>query len=219
MFYKGRIDEIKRVVVSDPSYGKDVWCRYECTKLAWGKPWNVQLAVNEVVTPYEDFTCKGVGFGLLLVSGSVLQEACRLEPDGSSFSYPSKLISLKETEIGMDTACVALGINSVADEISASKGSWQPPCALRTLTDGMFGVVYEGTNYGYTHLIYVDGYLDEDTGYSVEDIVRYLTAAFEIKDLQLVQEKQGLDAQIAEAGKQVEEPSGPAKDSGRGERA
>lgn len=217
MFYKGKIDEVRKVVVSDPSYGKDVDCRYECTNPATGKPWSVQLAVNEVITPYEDFTCKGVGFGLLLVSGSVPQGACRLEADGSSFSYP-KLISLKETEIGMDTACVALGINSVADEISASAGAWQPPCALRTLTDGMFGTVYEGSCYGKTHLIYVDGYLDEDAGYSIEDIVRYLTSTFEIKDLQLVQEKVSLDDKITEAGKQVGASSGPAKDSGRDER-
>ena len=29
MKYKGKIEKIKHIVVSDPAYDKDVWCRYE----------------------------------------------------------------------------------------------------------------------------------------------------------------------------------------------
>lgn len=196
MFYKGKIEKINKLVVSDPSYGKDVWCRYECDNAATGLPWNVQLSVNNVVNEYEGFTCKGVEFGLLLYTGN--EKLCTLKQDGNSFSYPA-FVKTKEFEIGMDTACVAMGINEHADDIIASHGDWQPGCALKTLTDGMFGSVYEGTCYGKTHLMYISGYLDEDTGYSVEDIVQYLTSSFEIKDLELVKDVPALEDKIADA--------------------
>lgn len=48
-----------------------------------------------------------------------------------------------------------------------------------------FGYVYEGTNKDTNEMnfIYISGYLDEDTGYSIEDIIDYISHSFEIKKL------------------------------------
>lgn len=212
MFYNGKIDKINKLVVSDPSYGAAVSCRYECNNAASGKPWNVQLAIANTESAYEGFTCRGVEFGMLLTSGSLPSGHGILSADGASFSCPERL-SIKEYEIGMDTACVALGINACADEINASCGAWQPPCALKTLTDGLFGSVFEGTYSGATHLVYISGYLDEDTGYSVDDIVKYLSSTFEFKDLQIVKEKASLDDRIGEANQSKRSSEEPEKNT------
>ena len=94
-------------------------------------------------------------------------------------------IKLEETEIGMDTACVALGINEKADEIIELRDEWQPECSLNTLTDGIFGTVKEGTAKGnHPVFIWISGYLDEDTGYSIEEIIDYLQYQFNITELE-----------------------------------
>lgn len=201
MFYKGQIEKINKVVVSDPSYKEGVWCRYESDKVDNSGPWRVQMVVNEYADNVDGYEIKGIDFSLLLSSSLIFAKTCNLSKDGSSFSHP-KPLEMKETEIGMDTACIALGINEVADEIKASIDKWQPDCALKTLTDGMFGNVIEGSHEGVGYLLYISGYLDEDTGYSVEDIVQYLTSAFKIKDLQLVKDEPSIDEKIADA-KQV----------------
>lgn len=199
MFYKGQIEQINKVVVSDPSYKEDVWCRYESQNFASG-PWNVQLSVNDITDSINGFELKGVRFNILLHIGD--KNRCELHMDGSGFSLPADL-EAKEYEIGMDTACVALGINDVADEIKASREEWKPGCGLNTLTDGFFGDVYEGSYNGKIHLLCVSGYLDEDTGYSVDDIVNYLSSNFKIENLELVKDKLALEDEIAKA-KEIE---------------
>lgn len=199
MFYKGNIEQIKKVIVSDPSYKEGVWCRYESNKFDPRAHWRVQMAVNEV-------SGNGVDFAMLLTSNALIGKGCVLNKDGCSFSHPERL-DMKETDIGMDTACIALGVNDVADEIKASINEWQPDCALKTLTDGIFGDVVEGSYKGFVFLLYIGGYLDKDTGYSVKDIVQYLSSSFKIKNLELVKDEQGIEDKIAEAeGKK--DPSG-----------
>ena len=95
-------------------------------------------------------------------------------------------IELKETEIGMDTACVAIGINEKADEIIELRDDWQPECSLNTLTDGLFGTVKEGKLQDHTVFIWLSGYLDEDTGYSIEEIIDYLQYQLNITELEKV---------------------------------
>lgn len=206
MFYKGKIDQINKVVVSDPSYKEGVWCRYESDAVDSNGPWRVQLAVNEVTDNVEGYEFKGIDFAVLLSSSLIFEKTCNLTKDGSSFSHP-KPLEMKETEIGMDTACIALGINDIADEIKASIDEWQPDCALKTLTDGMFGNVYEGSHEGIVYLLYISGYIDEDAGYSVEDIVEYLSSAFKIKELELVKDEPELKDIITEA-ESLKESSG-----------
>lgn len=202
MFYNGQIEKINKVVVSDPSYKEGVWCRYESNQIDSGGPWRVQMAINEVSDHVDGFDIKGVEFALLLSSSLLSKKPCELSKEGSSYLVPMtlhKMLKMKETEVGMDTACVALGVNEVADEIKASRDEWQPDCALKTLTDGMFGNVQEGSVNGSICLLYISGYLDEDTGYSVQDIVNYLSTNFKIKDLELVKEKPALEDEITKA--------------------
>ena len=84
----------------------------------------------------------------------------------------------------MDTACVALGINEKADEIIELRADWQPECSLNTLTDGLFGTVKEGKIQDHTVFIWLSGYLDEDTGYSIEEIIDYLQYQLNITELE-----------------------------------
>ena len=184
MRYKGKIKELNHIVISDPSYDKDVWCRYEKDNLK-EKNWNVDIDIHPTVDKIEDFTIKGTEFFLLLSKDKRLSE---LRENGT-IRYLSGL-EIKETEIGMDTACVALGINGKADEIIELRDDWQPECSLNTLTDGLFGTVKEGIlNDNHTVFIWLSGYLDEDTGYSIEEIVDYLQYQLNIVDLEKDKEK------------------------------
>lgn len=184
MRYKGKIKELNHIVISDPSYDKDVWCRYEKDNLK-EKNWNVDIDIHPTVDKIEDFTIKGTEFFLFLSKDKRLSE---LRENGT-IRYLSGL-EIKETEIGMDTACVALGINEKADEIIELRDDWQPECSLNTLTDGIFGTVKEGKlNDNHTVFIWLSGYLDEDTGYSIEEIVDYLQYQLNIVDLEKDKEK------------------------------
>lgn len=199
MFYKGQIEKINKVVISDPSYKEGVWCRYESKSFPKMEgPWNVQLAINNYTEDYGDFVAKGVEFSMMLTSSIFSNDNFKLDENGKQFSY-LPFVKLKETEIGLDTACVALGANEYADEIKSCVDDWQPSCGLKTLTDGTFGAVQEGTYDGKVHMLFFNGYFDEDTGYSIEDIVNYLSTNFEIKDLELVKDKPALEDEIAKA--------------------
>lgn len=184
MRYKGKIKELNHIIISDPSYDENVTCRYEKDNLK-EKNWNVDIDIHPTIDKIEDFTIKGTEFFLLLSKDKRLSE---LRENGT-IRYLSGL-EIKETEIGMDTACVALGINEKADEIIELRDDWQPECSLNTLTDGIFGTVKEGKlNDNHTVFIWLSGYLDEDTGYSIEEIVDYLQYQLNIVDLEKDKEK------------------------------
>lgn len=182
MRYKGKIKELNHIVVSDPTYEKDVWCRYERENLN-EENWLVNIDIKPSIEEYKDFTIKGTEFFLFLCKDKNWAE---LKENGT-ISY-LKGIELNEIDIGMDTACVALGIDENAKEIIESQGEWQPECALNTLTDGTFGTVKEGKiENGENNdivFIWISGYLDEDTGYTMEDIIDYLQEQFNITELE-----------------------------------
>ena len=136
--YKGKIKELNHIIISDPSYDESVTCRYENNNLK-EKDWYVDIDIKPTVDEIEDLTIKGTEFFLFLSKDRRLSE---LRENGA-IRYLSG-IELKETEIGMDTACVAIGINEKADEIIELRDDWQPECSLNTLTDGLFGTVKEG---------------------------------------------------------------------------
>lgn len=174
MKFNGICKEVNKLVVSDPSYAEGIWCRYERNDIN-GKNWKVIGFINDSKEEYEGIAINGKEFTVALCAPDALGFV-QLHDDGS-FAYAAKN-NIKEYTIGMDTACVALGINGQADEIKASHGEWQPDCSLRTLTDGEFGSVQEGTYNGQVKFIVISGYLDEDTGYTTEDILNYLSSAF-----------------------------------------
>ena len=71
-----------------------------------------------------------------------------------------------------------------AKKIIDLRDDWQPECSLNTLTDGIFGTVKEGKAKDNVVFIWLSGYLDEDTGYSIEDIVDYLQYQLNITELE-----------------------------------
>lgn len=183
MRYKGKIKELEHIVISDPSYDETVTCRYERNNLEKDN-WLVDIDINQVVIPItEEFNAKGTEFFLFLYKSPQL---CKLRENGT-ISYLNG-IKLEKTDIGLDTACVALGINEKADEIIDCIDDWQPDCFLQTLTDGIFGTVKEGKINDDIVFIWISGYLDEDTGLSIEEIIDYLEYQLNITELTKVKE-------------------------------
>lgn len=173
---KGLIENLNHIVISDPSYKKDVWCRYEKNDLS-EKNWKVDLQIYPVKTKYKDYDIGGTEFYLLLQKD---KRDCKIDEEGT-IRYLSD-IEIKDYTIGMDTACIALGINDSAKEIIDSREDWQPECAIRTGTDGTFGEVTEGIKDGKLCFLLVTGYFDEDFC-NENNIFDYLKEHFEIKDL------------------------------------
>jgi len=179
MNYRGKIKDINHIVISDPSYEEGVWCRYEKKNLN-EKDWFVDIEINDINEEYKGFTIKGTEYRLLLQSDR--DNAEMLE---GAISH-SKKIKIEKIDIGVDTACVALGINEYADEIINSKDEWQPDCSLKTLTDGIVGEVIEGKKDGKMALLFIAGSLCEDVEYTKEAILSYLVEQFKIEDLEKV---------------------------------
>ena len=177
MRYKGKIKELNHIVISDPSYNKQVIDRYEKNNLK-EKNWTIEIDIKEVEEHIEDYTTKGIEFFLLL---SKYKDLTKLQEEGKIEHI--RETHFKETKICVDTACIALGIDEKANEIIESQNVWQPECSINTLSDGLFGVVREGILNDETICLFVYGYLDEDTDYSIEDIIEYLQNQLNITDL------------------------------------
>lgn len=176
MKYKGKIDNINHIVISDPMYKEGVWCRYEKKDLNL-KDWIVNLGIYPTEMKLDDFLIKGTNFFLLLQEN---ENACSLSDDWN-LSY-LKDIELKEYTIGMDSACVALGINNNAKKIINSKEEWQPSCAIKTGTDGIFGEISEGLKDDKLSFLLITGYVEEEF-INQNELFEYLKNQFEITDL------------------------------------
>ena len=179
MRYKGKIDYINHIVVSDPTYNKDVWCRYEKNDLD-EKNWIVDLSIDLVREKVGDYIIKSYYFELLLKK---TEYDCELM-DGGNVTY-SKRNKTNQYDIGIDTACISLGINEYANEIINSKEEYQPECSLNTGADGMFGNVLEGVKNKKINFILISGYFDESI-IEEHDLLDYLERQFKIKDLIVV---------------------------------
>lgn len=173
---KGKIDNINHIVISDPIYDKNVWCRYEKNNLK-EKNWIVNLDICSTETKTDDYNIKGIEFLLLIKKN---EYDCEIDEDGN-LSY-LKDIKLKDYTIGTDSACVALGLNDNAKKIINSKDEWQPLCAIRTGTDGAFCDVSEGIKDGELCFLFVTGYFDEEF-ISQNELFCYLVNQFQIKEL------------------------------------
>lgn len=178
MRYKGKINELNHIIISDPSYDESVTCRYEKTNLK-EKNWLIDIDIKPVEDKIENLTIKGTEFFLFLCKDKKLGE---LRENGT-ISY-LRGITLNEIDIGIDTACVALGINEKANEIVSARDDWQPECSLKTLSDGIFGTVKEGKIGENVVFIWLSGYLCEDTDYSIDEIVDYIEHQLNIVELQ-----------------------------------
>lgn len=174
MKYRGKIDKINHIVLSDPSYLSGSNYRYEKDNLKL-KDWNVYLDVD-TLDDGED-----ISFVLILYENDGL-----INIKDGQMMFPERFYDNK-CLLGMDTACIALGINDHAKEILNSSDEWQPPCAIRTGMDGIFGEVQEGVDGNKLKYIMVNGLVDVSL-ISEEEIFNYLVENFEIKDLNLEKE-------------------------------
>lgn len=180
MKYNGKIKEVNHIVISDPSYGQDVSCRYDKNEIN-GKNWNVNISISEISVPmFDEINLQGIQFFVLLSKENEIKEL----DDNGSFAF-HKRNKINDYEIGIDTACVSIGLNEFADEINNSGELYLTDMSLNTLSDGMFGTVKEGINNGEVNFVWISGFLDEDTGYSIEDIIRYLEYQLKIENLEL----------------------------------
>ena len=188
MKFNGRIDNLRSFVATDPSYESKVWCRYEVHPES-NKPWKAQVLLRDIdeMVHDDDFNAdyhiQGVDFSLFLCD---VDHKFKLYDDGCFEHYKSTV--LKEYTIGADTACIAIGANDMAEEILDCKDIWQPPCALRTLTDGQIGVVTEGRDNGELSFILLNGFVDKDTGYSIEVLKDYFIHQLDLKDIVMEKE-------------------------------
>lgn len=173
----GKIEKLNQIIVSDPSYEEDVTCRYEKTNIN-GIDWNVTIEINNVSEKIDGIQLNGLEFYILLNNPN---KHCKLLKDGN-FSYEAGN-KITEIDIGIDTACVAFGINDAAENIRKEIDIWQPDDALKTLSDGLFGYVKEGKKDGSINFIYISGYLTDDTDYSTQDILNYITTQLQVKEL------------------------------------
>ena len=209
MKYEGKITKLDQIIVSDPSYDKDIWCRYENNKANMN---NCRVQINiakyhDIISADEiartmpeelksqvtsDLELEGVEFQVLISDSRF-----NFQLDDGGFSHPM-WVNLKEYTIGMDTACVSLGVNEKANEIRREKDAWQPASALTTLTDGEFGVVYEGKTpkEKYNVCIYISGNFDADTGHTEELIKNYLEEQLQIEDLHPVETAQQTENEL-----------------------
>lgn len=177
MKFGGKIKELNQIIISDPSYGDDVTCRYERKNINQ-KDMEVLIEIHECLEKIDGIEIKGIEFYILI---HTQKEPCVLKEDGSFSHYRDDEIT--KFDIGIDTACITFGINNFADDIRVAQEEWQPPFALNTLSDGFFGVVKEGKKDDKINFIFISGFLDEDTEYSVDDVLNYLSTYLEVTDL------------------------------------
>lgn len=177
MKFGGKIKELNQIIISDPSYDNDVTCRYERENINQ-KDMNVLIEIHDYFEKIDGIQINGVEFYILIHNS---KEPCMLKEDGSFSHYTRDKVT--KYEIGIDTACVTFGINSFADNIRKSQKEWQPPFSLKTLSDGIFGEVKEGKEDDKINFIFISGFLDKDTQYSIGDVLDYITKYLEVKDL------------------------------------
>jgi len=177
MKYKGKIKDVNHIVVSDPTYKKNDGLRYEINNLK-GKNWDVELEINSVEDNIGNYTIHGTEFYIVLQKEKGL---CKVEEENIKYL---KDIKIKKYDIGMDTACIALGINNNAEEIINSQEEWQPDCAIKTGTDGIFGLVTEGKRDNDIVFVVITGCLSDYMDYGANDLFDYLVQQFEIRDLE-----------------------------------
>lgn len=191
MEYTGKIKKLNHVVISDPSYDSSVGTRYEKKRIN-GHDWLVHLYINPIEEELDNHIVKSNNFILLIKK---YKGACKIEnEDTIEFS---EAINLKQYNIDMDTACVAFGINNKAKKIIDSKDNFQPDCAIKTGTDGVFGYAMEGTIGNKLEFLLLTGSVEEFF-MDQDELFDYIKEQFELtelekKDFTLVGEDQVLD--------------------------
>lgn len=162
-----KLSDMQGVLFADPSHPSGTWCRYELN--APMKGWMLNYYGEDCVEDGYRFT----NFTLTLADPEYANYV-KPSDDLMSLIYPVSL-SLSETTVGLDTACVYMGpmMEFDADE-------WQPSCALRTGSDGEFGVTHQLSEGEEVVAVVLFGMIDGHFG-TKESVWDYLKATFGIR--------------------------------------
>lgn len=124
----------KKIIISDPYYEANVWCRYE-EDFKFSFPWNVEYEAFLSHTTFEfdgeEFPDNSVNFYLSFSRSDIqgdIRSLVQYDLDSGQTSYNSNL-NRKEFEIGMDTACFIVCSDQNDYEV------------ISTGTDGILGMV------------------------------------------------------------------------------
>lgn len=162
--YKGIIDKLEKLVVSDPFYEKDVWCRYE-NNFSLASECNFELTTmrdryNDLFFSIKIFPKENTEFNDVI-----------LVDDNSLIHYHTSL-DIKRFDVAIDTAHISFGINNMDKDFSIS-----------TINDGNFGCVVE---YSYKNKflgITIEGYFDSAVFDEDINLVNAIERQFLVKDL------------------------------------
>lgn len=109
MKFKGKIKELNDIIISDPSYGSNVPCRYENKNMDMK---DVFVEMQFGTTDFEEDDDKHIHFFIIIKTD---ENECNLTDEREIKVL--KNTKLKQYDIGVDTACFAMGINDYAKEI------------------------------------------------------------------------------------------------------
>lgn len=197
MRYKGDIKNLNKIVISDPHYLQDVWCRYE-KDFEKKNNWKVIFLIKEVDEMQEyngtEFNIKGLDFSILIKKENSISNLL----DIGKYVH-AKGIKMNDTKIGIDTAQVCMGVNEkaleidkFAERINKNKNidslfsEYNPPFAIQTMSDGMLGSVTEGTKNGETDFILISGFFNECADVNtVDELKDYFMQQLNIENLEL----------------------------------
>ncbi len=196
MIGKGKIKNLEKIVISDPHYEPNVWCRYD-KKLDKIEDWLTYFIIRNyeenVKYKGQDIKLSGIEYSILFKRPNV---KCELLDVGKI--HYQRYTELKKYEIGVDTAQVAFGINDKAEEINqyakAINNSdigdlldyYNPEFAIETHSDGKFGNVQEGIKDGETQFILLSGFFDDYADIQeVEELKDYFKTQFKIEEIEL----------------------------------
>lgn len=176
MKYYGKIKNLRKLVISDPMYENDVWCRYE-QEFKSSENWYVSMQINHRLSklsyPYIEL--------IIAMQKNSNEDEIKIYEEIPKIEIINNYVA-KEYTIGMDSACVSLGINEKADMITQND-AWQPSFAIRTGTDGTFGYVKEYKKSYYDlepEIILIKGYIDSDF-ITEEELLKYIKEQLEFK--------------------------------------
>lgn len=153
------------ICVSDPSYDKDVWCRYSLNK-----DLSNFLVVFDHAQKEEEYEFKGKKnqyladyYTLVLAVNENVLNSIKFNTGDGSISHPTKY-SVKQVEIGIDTASIFIGTNK-------DFATWGN--SMDTGSDGMFGTLFQFTYERKKVAIVLQFYMD-NTFNTSEDVLEYL---------------------------------------------
>ena len=176
MKFKGKIKELNDIIISDPSYGSNVPCRYENKNMDMK---DVFVETQFGTTDFEEDDDKHIHFFIIIKTD---ENECNLTDEREIKVL--KNTKLKQYDIGVDTACFAMGINDYAKEIEEMRDEWQPECSIRTGTDGTMGSVIEGIRDNKLRFLLIISGVNKDFC-SRNELFDYIKERFDIKELKM----------------------------------